>query len=344
MRYNYYDYSSLIQNGDNFYYHPGDITFEKYYEYYCDFVTYAKRNELNINEAFVSREFYDKYKFEHIVLNEGVIQNIKDTVTKKIGETVDKAADINAKIFDFLKQLNVSPKDVTKETLKLMFQYVSSGLKNWYKIFGLLNTAKSKIVSGAVNTLKFIVSDILQINSENINKVEILKKISDSEIIAKLKEYVNRPGIRIVVGGVIALLILYMWTQSSFTGIAIYDFNVEIYARLLSNEDLFSFMTSNVFAEIIFFYVLNLTAMAASLPVWLGMTYKNLMIVGVLLFINFLILHGHKIIPDKIKMAICQYLNSKKIDPIPALNKFQEIGKSIGIISVSSVNANFCQK
>lgn len=335
MKNNYYNDYLILLNIKKYDEEEITISFEDFFYYYKKIIIFAENNNFELNESLNNNDFYKKFK-EQYYYNEGIIDYAKDKI--------EQTQKITGEIANYFKQLNFDIKNVTPNFLKVAFRYIKIGLSRWYKIGSLLNSLKAKVISESLNTFEYILTKILKINPKYVTREGIKKQLEDQNVLKKIREYISNPTVRLIVGGLLAFLIIFIWTQSAFSGNPLFDFNIETYSRLLGSEDIFNILTVEQIIEIILWYALAGAEIATSLPAWLGTTVGNLSIIGILLFLNFIIANASSIIPESFKNSACNFLKEKKMigTASKSLILFKEIGQAAGMIGTKNLKTNIC--
>ena len=331
------------------------ITFERFYNFYINAILYAEKKNLNPNLALIDESFYEDYynAYIHIYNEEEQVENqpkqgffkkATGTVGGMISTAFNKLKSLSSTVASFFVFIGMKITQIAVSTVNIIYEAIVDSI-SWINIvFQKLNTWKA-------NLFEAIKNGIIEIIGGEQNIKLIKEKIADQKTLSTIKKFLNSGPIRVSIAVIICCVILYVWTNSAFSGNIFYDFNIEGYTKILTTNDIFSELKIEVVIEVIAWYILN---QIVSIPIsWFGAGSNVYLVIGLIVVsLLFKYIEKNSIIIGDIdfKQKICMFLNNKGTPKMPSdiIKLVSGIAQNIGVFgpqkNVKDIFCNTVQK
>lgn len=303
----YYYYVDLVNKKKK----KDGITFEKFYDFYSNAILFAEKRNLNPNLALIDENFYDMYYESFFIYNEesevkkGFLAKIVDKTTGFF----DKLKSLSTIITSFFIFIKLEITTIASATVRYIYEAIVDDVKKINDIFKSLNKMKSDLFQKIKDGIILIIGEK---NIESINS-----KLKDKNFLIEAKNFLNSGPIRVSLALMLCGLIIYVWTNSAFSGNIFFDFNIEAYINILTANDIFSIIQLELIIEVIAWFILN---KLISIPIeWLGTGNNVYLVIGLIvvsLLFRYIENNSIEIGDINVKQKICLFLRSKGNPPI----------------------------
>lgn len=325
-----------------------EITFEAFYDFYLNAILYAERKKLDPRLALIDESFYkDYYQSGMYIYNEqeeqpkkGFFKKIAGAVSSVTDTVFNKLKSLSTAVSSFFNVINMEITNIAVSTVKLIYNAI-------VKSVSYINIIVKKMNEMKANLFEAIKNGIIEIIGGEENIKLIKNKLKDQTVLVKIKNFLNTGPIRVSIGIIICCVILYVWTNSAFSGNIFFDFNVGSYTEILTTNDIFSKIKIELVIEVIAWFMLN---QLISIPIsWFG-TSKNVYLVVGLITVSLIFKYIEKnsiVIGDiDFKQKICTFLSNQGSSTRLKNDITQltvEMAKNIGVFgSQKNIKEIFC--